>query len=248
MTISWTIEMHDSIPSTQDIAKGHARLGRMEGTVVQAREQTAGKGRHGRQWVSKPGNLFLSFILNPPCAAMQIGQISVLIGLALAFTVRQCVAEDARVRIKWPNDVMINDEKCAGILLESELSGPNIRWVIVGIGVNIAAAPPGLGTSLSLHPGRGGKSVLALEFVRRTLLGHIGALYEEWLRSGFANIRQEWLRQSHLRGEPVRIKIGPQIEEGIFYGIDDMGNLQIQDKNLRLRVVTAGEIYGQGAT
>jgi BirA family biotin operon repressor/biotin-[acetyl-CoA-carboxylase] ligase len=241
MAISWTIELHDSIPSTQDIARGLAHLGRMEGTVVQALQQSSGRGRHGREWVSKPGNLFISLILNPACPAAQIGQLSTLISLAVTRAVQECVPASVKTHIKWPNDVMIDGEKCAGILLETELTGSNVKWVIVGLGLNIVGAPPGLGTYIQKYNPKAERDA-----VRDACLSHISDLYQRWMRIGFDGIRVDWLALSHQKDDPVRIRIGAQIEEGRFYGIDEVGNLQIQDREHRLKLVTAGEIYGVG--
>jgi BirA family biotin operon repressor/biotin-[acetyl-CoA-carboxylase] ligase len=240
LAVAWTIETYDSVHSTQDIIKGYAQIGQPEGIVAHALEQTHGRGRHNRQWVSEPGNLYMSVLLRPACAARHIGQLAMLVAVALADTIRPHLKDPDVLMLKWPNDVMIGDLKCAGILVETGLSDNNtIVFAAVGVGVNLANAPPQIGVALDKYA----KKPIKLDKFRNDFLKNLSKVYTLWSREGFAEIRTKWLKQAHKKGTNLRIKIGVQVETGIFYGIDEEGNLLLHDKELRQKKVTAGEVY-----
>src|SRR5690606_32282573 len=137
--MKWIIEEHDVLGSTQDALKAVASE-RPEGFAVQARRQEGGKGRQGRQWISPEGNLYLSVLLKPAkVEAVHVGQLSFVAALAVAKTVASYLKDG--LMLKWPNDVLLAGKKCAGILLETDVKDGKVRWVAVGIGVNIASAP-----------------------------------------------------------------------------------------------------------
>ncbi|MBP7722054.1 MAG: biotin--[acetyl-CoA-carboxylase] ligase [Alphaproteobacteria bacterium] len=240
MALVWAIETYDSVHSTQDIVKGLAELGQSEGKVVQALEQTGGRGRHGRQWISEKGNLYLSVLLRPTCQARHIGQLSILIAVALADTIRAHLKDPDVLMLKWPNDVLIGDQKCAGILIETALSdGGSIEYAAVGVGVNLASAPPQIGAALNGYA----KKPLKTDKFRDEFLKNLNKTYALWSQEGFEDIKERWLQMAHKKGTNLRIRIGVQVETGLFYGIDDDGNLLLHDRDLRQKKVTAGEVY-----
>lgn len=240
MGISWTIEAHESVKSTQDIIKGMAEIGHPEGMVVRADEQTGGQGRHGRTWVSKKGNLFMSVLLRPSCHVQSIGLLSLLSGLATAKAIREHLNNPEILTLKWPNDVLLKGEKCAGILLETSLSSSGaVQWLALGIGVNIENSPLGEGDCIAAHSQKLPKP----QTLCKEILTQIDQYYTEWSRDGGAEIRKAWLSLAHKKGAKLRIRIGPQIEQGSFYDVDAQGNLLLQDSELRLKTVTAGEVY-----
>lgn len=240
MALAWAIETYDSIYSTQDIVKGLAELDEPEGRVVQALEQTGGRGRHGRQWISDKGNLYLSALLRPTCQARHIGQLSILIAVALADTIRAQLKDPDVLMLKWPNDIVIGDQKCAGILIETALSdGGTIKYAVAGVGVNLASAPPQIGAALNAYA----KKPIKVDKFRDEFLKNLNKTYALWNQKGFADIKQRWLDLAHKKGTNLRIRIGPQVETGVFYGIDDDGNLLLHDRDLRQKKVTAGEVY-----
>ncbi|MGB4058318.1 MAG: biotin--[acetyl-CoA-carboxylase] ligase [Alphaproteobacteria bacterium] len=240
MSIRWSIETYDTVQSTQDIVKGMAEMEAPEGRVIHALEQSEGRGRHGREWVSEKGNLYLSVLLRPSCHARQIGQLSILIAVALADTVRPHLKDPEKMRLKWPNDIMIDDQKCAGILIETSVSASGaILYAAVGVGLNIASGPRQIATALNLHT----LKPLKVKAIRDEFLKNLGDLYSTWNREGFAEIKDRWLKIAHKRDESLRIRVGAQIEQGQFHGIDDDGNLLLHDRDLRLKKVTAGEVY-----
>src|SRR5215469_6797382 len=132
---------YDSIASTNDEAKQLARDGAPAGTLVWALEQTAGRGRRGHAWVSPQGNLYASLILRPDCAAGRAAQLGFVAALAAGYTLGVVSAMFQGLSYKWPNDVLVNGRKIAGILLESELGEGEIpKFVILGIGINLASS------------------------------------------------------------------------------------------------------------
>lgn len=218
MSIPWDIQVFPELGSTQEMCKELAARGAPEGHVVQALAQAAGKGRHGREWISAPGNLALSFILRPDCGIEKIGQISLLMGLAVAR------AAGDMARVKWPNDVLIDGRKCAGILMDSALDAGRLDWLVVGIGVNTASAPD---MASALHVDR--------DAFRDEMLGQIAALYTHWRREGFEDMRQGWLERTYPKGTALNV--------GAFEGIDDLGNLIVRDTQNRLKTISAGDVF-----
>src|SRR5262249_51148011 len=140
LTGTWRrIDWHASLDSTQRRATELARDGAEEGTTVIAETQTAGRGRLGRRWHSPPGlNVYASVILRPALPPSEVPQVALVAGLATARAVAAATGLDARV--KWPNDVLLDGRKVAGILTEMEAELERVRFVIVGIGVNVNAA------------------------------------------------------------------------------------------------------------
>src|SRR3990170_4882909 len=121
-------------PSTQDIARAEAEGGAPEGTAVLAEEQTAGRGRLGRSWVSPAGtNLYLTLVIRPTLERLR--SLSIVAPLAVAQALEETTALGPR--IKWPNDVLVGGRKLAGVLIDTELSGQSVRYSLVGIGVNV---------------------------------------------------------------------------------------------------------------
>ncbi|MCC6597367.1 MAG: biotin--[acetyl-CoA-carboxylase] ligase [Alphaproteobacteria bacterium] len=237
----WRIEKFETLPSTQTLAKQRAAAGAAEGLVIQALMQTAGQGRHGRSWQSLAGNLYLSMILRPKCPVRKIGQLSLLSGLALASITQRATQEHGRrTRLKWPNDVLLDGLKCAGILLETELEhNGDIKWLVIGIGLNIAQAPEGA-SALSL-PGKTKPAEPA--DVLTALLAEFQPLYEVWQQGGFTQIHRDWLALAHRPEEKITVKIGTRLEQGTFQTIDEFGNLIMRNEDLELKTITAGDVY-----
>ena len=129
----------EQVGSTLDVAHGLGENGAPTGTVVVAGEQTAGRGRDGRVWYSPPGGVWLAVLLRPRAAAL--GIVSIRAGLVLADVVDELLGAPV-ARLKWPNDVMLEDRKLAGVLCEGRWQGDALQWLTVGLGVNVANAIP----------------------------------------------------------------------------------------------------------
>ncbi|HEY8192261.1 MAG TPA: biotin--[acetyl-CoA-carboxylase] ligase, partial [Alphaproteobacteria bacterium] len=137
----WKIHTYAQLGSTQDYVKELGDEGLPEGTVVQCLTQTKGRGRHGRTWTSPMGGLYMSVLLRPECAAPVAGQLSFVVAVAVSAAMDEVLGKDHKKTLKWPNDILIDGKKCAGILLESGMAGAMVNWMAVGIGVNIMSAP-----------------------------------------------------------------------------------------------------------
>ena len=232
----------ESIGSTNDKAKRLARNGAPEGTLVWALEQTAGRGRRGRVWVSPPGNLYASLILRPRCPIDQAAQLGFVAALAVGDTLTSTTQKrlDA-LSYKWPNDVLLRGRKIAGILLESGLGEGEVpEFVVVGVGINLLSSPRDAeypATSIA-EEGLGTAPSAALEGFAR----HFQAWAERWREGGFAPIRRSWRAGAMALGEPIRVHLEPATLHGRFIDIDQHGALLLESAG-ELQRVAAGEVF-----
>lgn len=229
------------VGSTSDELLRLARDGAPHGTVVTAREQEAGRGRVGRRWDSPPGNLYLSALLRLGLPLARTAELSFVAALAVADAV-DCFLP-GRARLKWPNDVLVDGAKIAGILVE-QTEG----FAIVGIGLNVAHCPtrtayPVTSLAREFHggllplpaPARGGEADLQL--ARTALLNALGIHLDRWLADGFPPIRAHWLARAHPPGTPLSVGT----TEGAFVTIDAHGALLLDAPGGRVRIV-GGEV------
>ena len=234
----WTLVALDSVGSTNDEAARLADAGAAEGTVVWAREQTGGRGRRGRHWASPVGNLYSSTILRPDCGAPRATEL----GFVAALAVSDIVPAGRDVRVKWPNDVMVDGGKVAGILLESSIGqGGTVEHVIAGIGVNVGFAPQ---VADMRYPGAalGGSIEGALEQLTRALCGRLA----EWRHDGFATVRAAWLDRAGPLGVDVDVRLGEELVRGRFAGLDREGALLLETP-AGPRKIVSGELLGRAA-
>ena len=237
----------DCVDSTNDEARRLAEAGAEDGTLVWALEQRKGRGRQGRSFDSPRGNLFLSLVLRPECSVAEAPQL----GFVAAAAVREAVGSLAHpvmeVRYKWPNDVLFNGRKGAGILLESLLgAGGGLDWLVLGVGVNVASHPEGLEPpATSLHfegaPTDLGAAELLEAFARYFL-----NLTSRWLDEGFQPIRRSWLRHVQGLGEEIRVRLPGETVAGLFEDLDETGALVLRLPDGGRRLITAGDV-GFGA-
>jgi BirA family biotin operon repressor/biotin-[acetyl-CoA-carboxylase] ligase len=240
--LNFTIDTYGSLPSTQDAVKDRAAKGAAEGLVVQALTQTGGRGRHGNVWDSPMGNLYMSVLLRPACSAALAWQISFVAAVALSKAMDKFVSRKHIKTLKWPNDVLIDNKKCAGILLESELGKDGtVEWLALGIGVNILSPPP---DRIGLKDTMGSQKRLAIHPFRDVVLEEFQNHYDAWRVKGFAPIRKTWLKQAHGLNEPIKVRLTDKTLDGVFEGIDDSGALLLRQKNGDTpMVIHAGEVF-----
>jgi BirA family transcriptional regulator, biotin operon repressor / biotin---[acetyl-CoA-carboxylase] ligase len=231
-----------SVASTNDEVKDRARTGAPEGTLVVAGEQRAGRGRSGRQWTSKPGNLYMSLLLRPDGDAGRAAQISFLAAVALSTAIAD-IAPNLTPLHKWPNDVLIQGAKVSGILLESSArAGGAVDWLVLGMGVNVAHHPDDAGqaaTSLHAHG--------ITDCTPHTLLGALAPALLNWLdrwrEEGFAPLRAAWLARAAGLNGPIRVRLPREEFTGTFRDLDDNGSLLVEQADGTLRTITAGEVF-----
>ena len=234
----------ESVDSTNEEAKRRAREGAEDGTLIWALEQTAGKGRSGRTWTSPQGNLYLSMVLRPDCSPAEAAQLSFVAAIGLGDAVGSVAPPMVEVRYKWPNDVLFNDRKGAGILLESQIAADGgLDWLVLGCGVNIRSYPDGgepAATSLHFEgaPARL-DSVVVLEAFGRHFLSWVN----RWLEDGFEPIRKRWLTHAKGIGEAIEVRLPKETLHGRFADLDDGGALLLELESGERRRIAAGEVY-----
>ncbi len=233
------VKHHDTIGSTNDEARRLAMEGAPHGTVVHADEQTAGRGRLSRAWYSPPGNLYLSVVLRTGMPLARTAELSFVTAVAVAETVETLLPKRLKPILKWPNDVLVNGGKIAGILLESQDGA-----TIVGVGLNMLEAPAKVSYKTTTIVANGG--IASVDSARDILLDRFGKLLALWQAEGFAPIRAQWLARSYPVGAAIRVGAQGESIEGEFAGIDQDGALLLQTPNGVQRVL-AGDVMEGGS-
>ena len=240
MMIDWAIHCFDRLESTQITLKDMAEQGAVEGTVVHALTQDGGYGRFKRQWVSSGGNLYLSFLLKPHCAVHTISQLSFVVSLAAANTIQDYIKDPDIIRLKWPNDVLMNGQKCSGILIEIDTnSAGDLNWVAAGIGVNVMTSPPDMGAAIKEY---GKNENIDLIDFRDALLMNIAKTYDLWRHDGFTPIRDKWLLHGFEDGQNMTVQSSHGRLQGAYKGLDESGNLLLETKDKIIEVITSGDV------
>lgn len=239
------LEIVQQTASTNADAARLAEAGAAEGTVVIADAQTAGKGRRGRVWSSPAGvNLYCSVVLRPPVMPQEAPQLTFLSAVATARAIAQCAGCSAQ--IKWPNDILIDGKKVAGLLNEMTAETDCVNFVVLGIGVNLNMTadqfPADLrypATSLLLESGQ---PLLRSRFAA-CLLNELDRLYAEFLASGFGPVRLEWQQCCNANGRRVVVSDdGVDRASGMFAGIDADGALLLQSDDGGLERISCGDV------
>jgi BirA family biotin operon repressor/biotin-[acetyl-CoA-carboxylase] ligase len=235
---------HIEIDSTNARARQLAEIGAREGEIVIAEQQTHGRGRLGRSWISPAfANLYLSVVLRPEVAPACAPQITLMAAVALADAVARFSSQPPA--IKWPNDILVQGKKLAGILTESSVTLERINYVILGIGVNInfphALMPEeirGRATSLMECTGQ---TVSREAFLGR-LIQHLDRCYGILKETGFHQIAPRWESYFNLRGQRVRAEMNDQTLVGIAQGIDKDGALLVESEHGQVHRIVAGDV------
>lgn len=237
------LHCHEELPSTNDLAKDLAEQGALHGEVVIAERQTAGRGRRGRAWVSPPRkNLYLSVVLRPDLPPHRATELTLLASVALCEVVREAGADAV---IKWPNDLLVGGRKVAGILTEMAAEPDRVQWVVIGLGVNLNAAPEDFPEELreeatSVAAARGGDVPRVL--FAAALLGRLEVWLDRHAAEGFAPVRERWRALSGTIGREVRVGTGDGEVVGVATDVDDTGALLVRGPAGFARIV-AGDVH-----
>jgi len=226
---------HDELDSTNNEAQRLAASGEAGPVWIIADRQTAGRGRRGRAWSTDTGNLATTLLLRPDAPPAIVGQLSFVAALAAA-EMASHFAPSATVTVKWPNDVLAEGKKLAGLLLEA---GPG--WLAVGIGVNLASAPEATefpATSLAQL----GIAAPSSDEALTILAARFAHWYDAWMEKGFETIRAAWLARAGGLGGPIRARLPHETRQGVFEGIDASGALLLNEQG-NVRAIAAGEVF-----
>jgi len=231
----------DTVTSTMDeafrLGNGNCR----EGTVVCAEAQSKGRGRLGRVWSSpKARGLYFSFVLRPSLPLNQLAQLTLMSAVALAEAIEDI--SGLAPLIKWPNDILLEDRKLAGILTELRAESDQVKFVVIGIGLNVNTSPHQLtqgASSLKVAAGQSFNRVLVFQAVLRSL----DKWYSRLLHHEFVLVMEEWKKRSATLNKRVRIADSDGIIEGQAIDLDEDGALLIRKDNGILFKKTAGDVF-----
>jgi BirA family biotin operon repressor/biotin-[acetyl-CoA-carboxylase] ligase len=232
----FVLEQRGRIDSSNDEARRLAQQGAGHGTVVSAVEQTAGRGRRGRVWMSPSGNLHCSILLDPGPDPVIAPQLTFVAAVALRDALAE-LAVAADFRVKWPNDLLCGGAKIAGMLLEQ--AG---RLVVLGVGVNVAAHP-----EIALYPAtslRKTGSGATADDVLAGFCRQLARRYDQWRSQGFAPIRAAWLEMAAGKGENLIAKLADETErQGVFEGLAADGALELTGTDGVTHRIFAGDVF-----
>ena len=213
-----------------------------------ARHQTHARGRRGRAWVEPEGNFAATLVFKPGCSVAEGANYSFVMGLAVSMALEAINAEDARQKpqLKWPNDVLLNGKKVAGILLESASQGRHLEWLTIGVGVNLVAKPDDTGLEQRGLPPTSVVEETSAQVSAEGLLPQLATsfrLIEHLYQThGFAMVKAEWLTRAARLGEEITARLPREEVTGIFETVDDTGALVLNTREGR-RVIPAADVY-----
>lgn len=232
----WWWQDFKELDSTNDTAQTLAMNPPAPKFMVSAQKQTNGRGRRGRNWASLPGNLFVSLAL--PWDITCLSPLVFMVSLSVWQTIRR-INPQIDVKLKWPNDVLIKDRKISGILLEKATND----YIIIGIGINIVAAPqqlPGIiYRAVSLK--EAGVDTDRVTFLR-LFSDCLNQNMELWTAQGFAPIRDLWLQNVKGLNQQIVVNLENESKTGLFVGIDEAGRLLL-DNGTKIEKISAGDVF-----
>ena len=238
-----SITVFKQTDSTNLQAKILASRGAPEGTVVAAESQTTGRGRRGRAWLSPAGQgLCLSIVLRPMLSPAQAPQITLMTAVAVARTMENA---GVHVHIKWPNDILVEGKKIAGILTEISTEMDQVDWVIVGLGLNVNTPADEipepireLATSMQIQKG----FPIARAALVGDLLLNFEKCYEQLNTEGFSPIMEQWRRMSDIIGRQVYVDVMNTRHCGTVVAVDDDGVLILEDIQGQTQRIFSGDV------
>jgi len=237
--IAWRLERYEELGSTSDFCIERAKAGEPEGLAVFADQQSAGRGSRGRPWRSPPGNVALSVLLRPQISTSQSSMFPLLAGIAVTDAINAALPSGPTPMLKWPNDVLLNSEKCAGLLIDATLAHNLIEWLVIGIGINVTYAPqlPGRATTCLAAQGAEITAIAVSEAILDQLSTWLG-IFNDF---GPTRIIPAWLSRAHSLGTLLEVKSPEKNAAGTFAGLTPTGELLLKVEN-RIETYRTGEI------
>ncbi len=210
---------------------------------ITAQRQLKGRGRRDRPWVSEPGNLYASLLMVDPVPAARLSSLPLVVSLALHEAVETATGgTSGRLRLKWPNDLLLDGKKVSGILLESRTDKAGRLGVVIGCGVNCAHFP----ADNPLYPATSLKAAgydvapqALFAVLAETLDGHVG----QWKERGFGPLRQRWLDAAAGLAGPIRVASDTETSQGVFDDLDGEGYLILRLADGTRRRIMAGDLF-----
>lgn len=234
-TPDFNLHIFDELGSTSDYlleqSNSHALP---SGYAVQALKQTAGRGRYQRVWEDKGGNIALSFLIKPKDMEQRIGQLSLTVAISAFETMLGSGIPKSKIRLKWPNDIFLNEKKCCGFLIEKSDQG-----YVVGIGINITAAPEDRSYLNELS----NDNIMIADFIEdffKAFKKH----YISVQQGNFDQIKSIWMDHAKLKGRKIRVKLKQQEFDAIAKELDQNGALIVERADTgEERLITSAEIF-----
>jgi len=242
--VGYEILRFDSLDSTNAEARRRGEAGEVGPLWITAREQTAGRGRRGRQWRTGPGDLAAT-LLTATTKRAEAAQVSFVAALAVGGLVRS-YAPPSLVAYKWPNDVLLAGGKVSGILIESGRAPAGGLWLAVGIGVNLANQPADVerpAASVASHLRHGATAPPNTEQALEQLSRDFAKWFALWEAEGFAPIREAWLASAVGIGKPCIARLDRETVHGVAEGLDMDGVLLMRLDDGGLRRIAAGDVF-----
>lgn len=232
---------YEEIDSTNEEARRLAMGGGAHGAVIWAEKQTAGRGRQGKRWESPPGNLYASLLLRVTQPLELLPQLTLVAGMAMHEALSPMLQDSGKLELKWPNDLLWEDNKLAGILSETLHIKGSSYWAIVGVGVNIDNHPEKVewpATSLK----KAGVEIVSAKIVLSRFLYQFACAYQEWEQSGFDAVRKSWTKHAWRSGKEMTVILPKGEISGKMAGLSDTGALQLKTADGKTRAVTFGDV------
>lgn len=231
----------ETVDSTNAEARRRAEAGEAGPLWIAARRQTEGRGRRGRRWESDSGNLAATLLMRTHRAPAEAAQVTFVAALAAAEVLDGYVARE-RVGIKWPNDVMLDGVKVAGILVESGAHADGGLWLAVGIGINLAHAPEETERPATAIGGAGTEAP-TFEAALGRLVDSVSAWRARWDQIGFQPVLDAWTDRTQGLHGPCVARLGSETLEGVADGVEADGALRLRLADGTLRRISAGDVF-----
>lgn len=230
------VHFFDEVTSTMDVARGLAMKNCPDFTIVIAERQTAGRGRMKRVWLSPGGGLYFTIVLRPPVPPVLSYRINYAASMILAKTIRRIYNIEAVV--KWPNDILVDDKKIAGLLSEMEAESDRVTYLNVGIGINVNNDPPVEPMASSL------KRIVGREISRKQLLSEFLDRFEDRINSRpLNNVISEWKAYAVTLNRRVKIVTNHEVSEGLAVDVDENGALMLALEDGSLKKILYGDCF-----
>ncbi|QYF88284.1 biotin--[acetyl-CoA-carboxylase] ligase [Brevundimonas sp. PAMC22021] len=231
----------ETVDSTNAEARRRAEAGETGPLWIAARRQSEGRGRRGRRWESDSGNLAATLLMRTARTPAEAAQVTFVAALAAAEMLDGYAGRE-RVSIKWPNDVMLDGVKVAGILVESGVHASGGLWLAVGIGINLAHAPEGTERPATAI-GLAGTEAPAFEAALGRLVDSVSAWQARWDQMGFQPVLDAWTDRTRGLNGPCVARLGSETLEGTADGVEADGALRLRLADGTLRRISAGDVF-----